>query len=64
MLHFCKANSDNDASHFDQDVFWLHIPVKDPTAVKKEKENYCGKTMATYIKLCLLYNFMGTEQLS
>lgn len=34
-------------SHFDENVLWLHISVKDPTAVKEEK----------WKKLLLLYNF-------
>lgn len=38
LLCFCQANYDHDASHFDEDVFWLHISVKDPIAAAKKSD--------------------------
>ena len=34
---FVEQIHDNDGSHFDKNVFWLHVSVKDPTAVTKTK---------------------------
>jgi len=38
ILIAVKAKRDNDAAHFDENVFWLHVSVKDPTAVKTRRK--------------------------
>ena len=37
QLDIYKEIHDNDGSHFDENVFWLHVSVKDPTAVTKTR---------------------------
>lgn len=35
LLHSCKPDYCNDASHLYKNVFWFYISVKDPTAIKE-----------------------------